>query len=132
MAIDIRYDAGSGILYASLSGPLDPVEIRAALRKVVSDPGIPSDADSIWDLHALDFSTADLSTIQAVVAERTAVAEARGAARSAFVVSAIDEEILVRLYHAHTQHIARETRVFRSIEQAEEWLRGEDRHNQPA
>jgi len=132
MATDIQYDAENGILRVVLSGPLDPAEVKNVLQNILMNPAIPNDSDSIWDLRKLDFSTANQKTIQAVVTERTAVADRRAGAKSAFVVSAMDEEILVRLYQAHTQHIQRESRIFRTVEDAQQWLRGRDRQDQPA
>ena len=129
MPSKFEYDARRGVLHAKVTGDVDPNEVRREFQKVLDDPEIPSDTDTVWDLRRMNFSSVDTSIVRAIAADRSEIEALRGSARTAFVVSALDEEIIVRLYHAHTQHLTRETRIFRVIEKALAWLEGTDRED---
>ena len=129
MPTNFKYDKERRILFAHVSGQIDPTEVRHEFQAVLDDPEIPSDSPAVWDLRQMDFSTVDSNMLRTVAADRAEMNEERGAARTAFVVTALDEEIIVRLYYAHTQHIPRETRVFRGLEKAVAWLEGTDRED---
>ena len=132
MPTQVKYDSNVEILYVTLTGPFNPADVRSAFEVVFDSPNIPNNADALWDLRSMDFSTADIDSVRTFAADRMAINNKRTDAKSAVVVSALQDESIVRLYFAHTQHIVRQTQIFRDPESATEWLLDQDQEDQPA
>ena len=124
MNVVSRYDADIGVLFCGVSGPADPQDLLASFNRVFDDPGIPDNTDAIWDLRHLDFSTASPEMIKRMAEVRISVHEKRAGSRYAFVVSSDSQEALVRLFWAHSEKIDQVKAVFRSMEEAMDWLVG--------
>jgi len=119
-----RYDAKLSVLFCTVSGTADPEELLAFFGRVFDDPDIPDNTDAIWDLRYLDFSTASPEKIKQMAEIRVSVHPQRAGSRYAFVVSSESQEALVRLFWAHSREIDQEKAVFRTMEDAMNWMTG--------
>ncbi len=129
MKVVTRYDAEIGVLFCTVSGPVDPEVQMATFAQVFDDPGIPDNADAIWDIRHVDFSTASPERIKRLAEGRISVDPQRAGSRFAFVISTDSQEALVRLYLAHVSQVKQESAVFRSTEEAMNWLVGSGGRN---
>ena len=123
MQIASHHDVQADVLICTVTGALETAIVRAFFRDLFADPVIPDNIDIVWDIRTFDFSSAQPSAIRQLAADRVAVDPQRQGSRYAFVVSDPAQEIIAKLYWAHSHNIDQEKDVFRTVEDAVRWLK---------
>lgn len=122
MPIKTSYDPEKRILFGEITGPFDPQELITCFHSIFANPAIPDDVDAIWDLRGMDFSTASPDALHTYISTRTEFNAKRRGAKYALIVSGDEEERVVKLFWALTEHIEQESRIFESIDAAADWI----------
>ena len=122
MQIATHHDVRAGVLICTVTGALETPKVSAFFRDLFANPDIPDNIDIVWDIRTFDFSSAQPSAVRQLAADRVAVDPQRQGSRYAFVVSDPAQELIVKLYWAHSHNIEQEKDVFRTVEDAVRWL----------
>ncbi len=119
----VVYNADARAVYATLSGAVDVGEVKRILEKITEQPGIPDNANAIWDLRAMQIWTVDLDIVRELSDFRNALSDKRQDAKVAMVVSKRHETVIVDMMRAHCRNGEKLFRAFTSYEKAELWVR---------
>jgi hypothetical protein len=120
MAITFRVVPDSRSIGVRLAGPLSITEIQEFLVALETDPGYSPELDALLDAREIDvdFGTADL---RGFASHHRARAEGRSS-RWGIVVSEDLTYGMGRMFEAFMSGSPREFRVFRSMEEAADWV----------
>ena len=122
MRIHLEYDRDKNILFGSYSGAFTLQEFETQLAEIVSTSTFPANVPTIWDLTEMDFSQMDWDFINKLL-EIRAKFPTRGDALIA-IVAATDLTFGVsRMYASKGDSLPQTMQVFRSIEDAEAWIK---------
>ena len=122
MQIHLEYDRDKNILFGSYSGTFTLQEFETQLAEIVSTSTFPANVPTIWDLTEMDFSQMDWDFINKLL-EIRAKFPTRGDALIA-IVAATDLTFGVsRMYASKGDSLPQTMQVFRSIEDAEAWIK---------
>ena len=120
MTTAVRVDSKARIIEVRLSGRVSLEEVFAFLGEVESDPGYAADFDAVLDARGIvvDFDTA---VLQGLAGHHRLHAEGTPS-RWAMIVSEDLTYGLGRMFEAFMDESPRVFRVFRSMQDALEWL----------
>ena len=122
MQIHLEYDRDKNILFGSYSGTFTLQDFETQLAEIVSTSTFPANVPTIWDLTEMDFSQMDWDFINKLL-EIRAKFPTRGDALIA-IVAATDLTFGVsRMYASKGDSLPQTMQVFRSIEDAEAWIK---------
>jgi len=117
----VEFDYENGIVYGAFKSPLNLDEIKQAIALLTQSAQFSADADTLWDLRALDFTQINNDMERQLVAIRTQYPE-RGQARIAFVVDTDLGFGMMRRYEMLSADLPQQIRVFRDYAKADAWL----------
>ncbi len=123
MPIEIHYDPISKTLHGRVIGDPVPDEIVASFERVRAAGDIPTDADVIWDMRAMDFTALTIDRLRDIVKRRKTLNTHRSNCSSAYVVLGPQEERLIRLMIAVSLGVQRREAIFQTMEESTDWLR---------
>ncbi len=121
MPIELKYDAGKGILYATVEDELTKKDMEAALNVIVTSMDYPPDVNVLWDMRRVPFEPFDSRMAKDLVETRKNFPQ-RGAARAASVVSTDVAFGMTRMHEMMSDNMPQDIRVFKDIQAAEQWL----------
>ena len=124
MPIEVHYDPRTNTLYGRVIGDPVPDEIVSSFERVRAAGNIPVEADMIWDMRAMDFTSLTVERLRDIVKRRKKLNAHRSNCASAYVVLGPQEERLIRLMIAVSVGIQRREAIFKTMEDAREWLQG--------
>ena len=122
MQLKINYDAEKNILYGSYKGAFTVQQFEKQLREIVSTAEFPPDVPTIWDLSETDVSQFDWNFIQQLLEIRERF-PARGDALIAIVAPSDLTFGVSRMYTARGETLPQQMQVFRTVTEAEAWLK---------
>jgi len=130
MPIQIKYDDDKKILYVIMQGTLDPQEFEQVLTTIVSSREYPPDVATLWDVSAV-LAPASLHSredegqlLRGLIDIRKKYPE-RGRAMFAVVAPSDLAFGMSRMYEALSSPMQQTVMVFRTVSEAERWLRGQ-------
>ena len=122
MPIEVHYDQQSRTLYARVVGVPVPDDVISSFEKVKATGTIPVDADVIWDMRAMDFTSLTIELLRDIVKRRRKLNTYRNNCASAYVVLGPQEERMVRLMIAVSVGVQRREAIFRNMNEARAWI----------
>lgn len=131
MPIEVHYDPTTQTLHGRVIGAPEPDEIVSSFEIVKAAGTIPVDADMIWDMRAMDFTSLTIELLRDIVKRRKQLNAHRTDCASAYVVLGPQEERMIRLMIAVSVGVQRREAIFRSMKDARDWIdlcRTEARH----
>jgi hypothetical protein len=127
MPIESHIDSDGGLIFHTAEGLLVAEELLSAFDSVASDPVFRPTMGALWDLTGASIEAAgtdDVKTLAAAIGERLTESEYHKVA----IAAPHDLTFgLARMYEAYTAQLPIELGVFRTRDEALEWLEGEDR-----
>lgn len=124
MSIEVHYDPTSETLYGRIIGIPTADELLSSFQRIKTAGGIPLDADVVWDLRALDFTSLTIELLRDIVKRRKMLNSHRTDCAAAYVVIGPQEERMIRLMIALSVGVQRQEAIFRRMDDAHAWLRG--------
>jgi hypothetical protein len=121
MPVEFRYDREKEVLFGTMTSPLMPEEIEAALKDITRSDQFPPDTNVLWDMRKVDFSALDRNFEESLINIQKKFPE-RGRARVAWIAAEDHAFAMGRMYEALAHDLPRQMRVFRSYTKAEDWL----------
>ena len=123
MAITPHIDPQTGLVTVTVRGEVDGAMIKEALQGVVDHPRFKTGADMLWDFTRAQGKEATGEGLQDLVSFVASLREKRGSGyRVALVASGDLEYGFARMYEAYAEHLPLVVRVFRNLEEANQWL----------
>lgn len=123
MDVTTRVDQESNCRYHTIQGEITLVRLRNVLAGVYAHPDFRPDSSSLWDLREATTRHISASEVQSIAGMVKKHWGTRGNPRSALVVSTDLDYGMARMYELLMEgDIAPEVRVFRDLEEAEDWL----------
>ena len=124
MPITHRIDREAGIIFVERSGTIESQDEDEALRRRLSDPDYRPGLGMLVDCTGMD--PADSTEVICYLADQTAHMAARLRCGPLAILVKTDVQYgMARMYQLMTDHLHRDTLVFRDREQALAWLQGE-------
>jgi len=120
MAIDFIYDNASEILIVTISGQLDMAALQIAAQKLTSSNEFPSNVNTIYDMTKMDFSNITTEFEENVILFRKQLD--RGDAKIACVTPTDLGFGMGRMYEVLSDKLPQQVRVFRTFEEAKDWV----------
>lgn len=120
MPIQFSHNKSQNFLTIKIEGTLSWDDLKNAALNLTSSSQYPANIDTLYDLRDMDFSNIDAEFENNIIEFRKSLD--RGDARIACVVSSELGFGMGRMYEMLSEQLPQQTRVFRSIEEAEDWL----------
>jgi len=121
MPLEFTHDSDNNILIVKVSGLVELEEIKKSAKDSFSSMNIPSDINAIYDLQEMDFSNITTEFQERLIIFRESLN--RGNAKIACVTSTDLGFGLARKYEALSDHLPQQVRIFRSMDEAKNWLK---------
>jgi len=121
MPLEYTHDADNNILIIEIKDLIKLDELKNYFNEIFSNKNIPHDINTIYDLQNMDFSNIDTEFEQRLIMFRESLN--RGKAKIACVVATNLGYGMGRMYEALSEHLPQQVRVFRSMDEAKNWLK---------
>jgi hypothetical protein len=123
MKITHHIKAPNGPIKLTASGSVMAVDIIEGLKKVMEDPAFKPGMDILWDFRDVRSEISKADQIREIVSYiRTNQDRRGGNYRVALVVTRDIDFGLARMYEAYSQELPFEIRIFKNLNDAENWL----------
>lgn len=119
--MELRFDESGKFAVIEMSGSLDRETVLRALDAVVADARYCKGMGRLWDFRAADLSSLDSATVAEMAQYTRQFPPGINDVKVAFATSRDLEFGLSRVFEMSSR-AATSIRVFRSLEEAEEWL----------
>ncbi len=132
MPLELRYDAGKGIIYVTVDGNVHVDEFDGVTKAIVSSDEYPPDTPTLWDARSVHVKI-DAGSGQAKGSEKQFLLDMiamrkrypeRGNAKLAIVVPSDFGFGMSRMYELLSGGLPQSIMVFRDFAEAEQWLSG--------
>lgn len=125
MSIDFEIDRNKGIAWVRVSGALDIPAVFERAANFLDHPDFVAGMPTVWDLRDADLAAFGEADMRLVGVRNRDLAERRGRARMALVVSDDFSFGVARMHQVLGESPNLEVSVFRDLSTAEGWaLRG--------
>ncbi len=121
MPIRFNFNPDTGLIHGEFSGVVTAHEFEEMLRELCEADSFPPDCDAVWDCRDIDFRATDREFLNTLIGIRADFPQ-RGGARLAMIASQDLGFGLTRMFEALSEHLPQTLRVFRTKEDAEQWL----------
>ena len=125
MSIDFEIDCSKGIVWVRASGPIDISDVFERAVDALDHPDFVPGMPTVWDMREADLSAYGQADMRLAGVRNRDLAERRGTARMAVVVSDDFSFGVARMHQVLGESPNLEVSVFRDLSAAERWaLRG--------
>lgn len=121
MAIDITHDKDKDILVVTVIGELSLASLKAAAQQIISSDEYAANIAALWDLRQMDTSNINQDFFKNLIALREKRTEREGA-KLALVANSDLKFGLSRMYEMLSDDLPQSMHVFRTIDEARNWL----------
>jgi hypothetical protein len=115
----VEYEPDKQLVRVRMRGEFSVADYREAVSRIWAGEFPP--VVQLWDLRELDYSTIDLQVMEQVRSARDGIAPPRSGSRSAVVVEAYVQKMVVSLFVAADAGSGRVLEVFTDMGAAEAW-----------
>ena len=133
MAVDRHINSESGLVTLTATGRLDLNVMRMAIDEMIRDPDFRPGIDIIWDLRNADASSATVLEMRQLAEFVNVRQKERGEHYKVAVV--VKRELdygIAKIYVAIADRLPLQFKVFRSIDDAHQWIKASSDDEQPA
>ena len=123
MSVRISFDHDAWYILAAFDGPISETELTEALHSITSSTEHAPNVNVLWDLRGAGFHNVTRRVVRRLDAVRRQY-DARAGARSAVVVPDDLGFGILRMIEAYGSDIPVTSSIFRTMEEADDWLRG--------
>jgi len=120
MSFEFIHDSDNNILIVKIKELINIEELKNAAIILFQRGDIPYDINTIYDLQEMDFSNINTEFGEKLILFRQSLN--RGDAKIACVTSTDLGFGLSRMYEAMSDQLQQKMRIFRSMDEAKEWL----------
>jgi hypothetical protein len=113
-----RIDQEHGLIFSTATGVLTDEDLFSHQRRLRSDPAFDGNFNQLWDLREVSDVKVSSSTVRELAEARSYEPGARGALLAPRNVT----YGLARMFQMLHDKAPEQTRVFRTLKEAEEWL----------
>lgn len=121
MSLEVTHDSDNNILIIKIIDLINLDELKKSATKIFSSGDIPHDINTLYDLQDMEFSNITTEFQERLILFRESLD--RGNAKIACVTSTDLGFGLSRRYEALSDHLPQQVRIFRSIDEAKNWLK---------
>ncbi len=121
MSLEFTHDSDNNILIIKIKDLVNLEELKTAFSNVFSNNDIPLDINTLYDLQDMDFSNINAEFEKRLILFRESLN--RGNAKIACVVASDVGYGMGRMYKTLSEHLPQELHIFRSIDEAKNWLK---------
>jgi hypothetical protein len=122
--VSMHIDRTTGLVTHTGTGEMSIDEIKTAFEARLENPDFRPGMRVLWDCRKATISALSTGGIQGLIAFNIRHADARGEGMSAIVVSKDVDFGVGRMFEAHAQDLPWQTKIFRDLESATQWLSG--------
>jgi len=127
MPIEVRMDAGLGLVRIEASGVLTLQDLLGAIVPMLEDPAFEPDMPQLLDLGAVEHTELAAEQMHALVDAFAKESPRIGSGRVAVYAPKPLLFGVSRMYESLSEHLPTQLRVFRDREAAEAWLLEDER-----
>ena len=121
MGIDISHDKDNNFLVITVTGELNLAILNTAAQQIVSSDQHAADISTLWDVSQVDTNNLDQGFFEELIALRKNL-KGRGNAKLALVANSDLRFGLSRMYELLSGELPQSMHVFRTLDEAKEWL----------
>ena len=121
MSLDYTHDPENNILIIRIKHLINLDQIKDSFVEVFSSGELPHDINTLYDLQDMDFSNITTEFEKRLIMFRESLN--RGNAKIACVVATDLGYGMGRMYEALSDHLPQQVRIFRSMNEAKDWLK---------
>ena len=123
MKFDVQWIEGKGYYYVQMEGDFDLTAYEKAYRRLIESGDFPPGASILWDARGCSLGNLNARTMSKLVDLFRSQSEKRGKGKAAVVVGKELDFGLTRMFEmAYQDKISFQIRIFRSVEEADQWL----------
>ncbi len=120
MSLEYTHDSKNNILIMKITDLINLAELKESAINIFSSSDIPHDINTLYDLREMDFSNINTEFEERLILFRESIN--RGNAKIACVVKTDLAFGMGRMYEALSDHLPQQVRIFRSMDEAKNWL----------
>ncbi|RDH84806.1 MAG: hypothetical protein DIZ80_04905 [endosymbiont of Galathealinum brachiosum] len=122
MPIELEYNKKLNYVLITASGNATVKEAELRMEEISISEVIPSNVNSLWDMRELLFDHIDMDFIKQFTEVRKKYNDVRGEAKIALLSNSVLAAPLIKLYTILSRDLCQKYKVFKTLEEAEQWL----------
>ena len=123
MPLELKYNEKHNYIIVSAKGNATINDAEIIMSEIVASNDFSSNVNSLWDLREFLFDHVDIGYVKQFITIRKKYNELRGEAKIAMLSDSFLAVPIVKLYTILSGELSQKNKVFRTIEEAEDWLR---------
>ena len=121
----VSFDAEGKFIRCLVTGELTFDDFVRSFQEIVTHPEFRPGMDVLWDFHGASMARMDQAMLRRIASHLREREHLRRGARVAVVVTGDADYGIIRMYEAIADTPAETFRIFRTLAEAERWLRAD-------